>query len=103
MESCNFQSSPFSLEEQAVVGHFNSSHHRDKEGRFTVPLPIKEDAEALGESKLMAVRRFSSLERSLRLQGKSDSFTEVIEEYFELGHVEPVPLEDLDIQLDLEK
>ena len=65
LESCNIQSHPFSLEEQTVVDHFNSNHHRDDEGRFIVPLPMKEDTKDLGESKLMAVRRFRSLERSL--------------------------------------
>ena len=69
VEGCNFQSPPFSLEEQAVVDHFNSNDHRDDEVGFIVPLPMKEDAKALGGSKLMAVRLFRSLERSLRLRG----------------------------------
>ena len=97
VESCNFLSLPVSLEEQAVVDHFNSNHRRDKEGRFIVPLPMKEDAEALGESKSMAVRRLHCSNGRCDYGGKLNSFVEVIDEYLELGHAEPVLPEYLDI------
>ena len=54
-----------SLEECAVVCHFEANHHCTKEGRFMVPLPKKLDAKPIGESRSQAVRRFLSLERSL--------------------------------------
>ena len=77
-----------------VVRHFKESHARDDTGTFIVPLPMKENAELLGETRSLAVGRFSSLERSLRSNGKFDAFAEVMNEYFEQTHVEPVPLRD---------
>ena len=41
------------------------------------------------------MRRFLSLERSLRLKGESKEFNAVMEEYFQLGHAEQVPIIDL--------
>ena len=48
------------------MDHFDANHRCDKEGRFIVPLPMKANVDALGETKTMVVRRFSSLEGSLR-------------------------------------
>ena len=96
VESCNVQSPPFSTEEKAVVDHFHATYRRDKDGRFTVPLPKKEAAEPLGESRSSAVRRFLSLERSLHRKGKFEQFAQVVDEYFTQEHAELVPLKDLD-------
>ncbi len=68
-------------EEQSVVSHFQAHHRRDDEGRFVVPLPLKSDAKPLGESRSLAVRRFLSLERSLRAKNQFSEFSEVIDEY----------------------
>lgn len=43
-----------------------------------------------------SVRRFLSLEHSLRHKGQFAEFSTVMEEYFELGHAEIVPLSALD-------
>ena len=43
------QPSFLSLEERAVVEHFQSSHTKDKTGRFIVPLLRKSGVVALGE------------------------------------------------------
>ena len=51
----------------------------------------------LGESRSLAVRRFLTLERSLRSKNCFEDFSAVIEEYFEMGHAEPVPLSDLEL------
>lgn len=75
--------------------HFANTHSRSPSGRFTVPLPRQTGAQPLGESRSQAVRRFLSLERSLRSKGKFAEFARVLEEYFELGHAEPVPYPDL--------
>ena len=96
VESCNVQSPPLSMEEKAVVDHFHATYSRDKDGRFTVPLPKKEAMEPLGESRSSAVRRFCSLERSLHKRGKFEQFAQVVEEYFTQEHAELVPLKDLD-------
>ena len=42
-----------------------------------------------------AVRRFVSLECSLHSKGHFQEFSAVMEEYFQLGHAEPVPPNDL--------
>ena len=61
-----------------------------------VPLPRKENAVPLGESRSLPVRRFLRLERSLQVGGKFDEFSGVIEEYFQEGHAEPVLSAELD-------
>ena len=93
IEDPTLQQPVLSAEEKMVVRHFKESHERDDTGRFIVPLPMKENADLLGETRSLAVRRFSSLERSLRSNGKFDAFAEVIDEYFEQNHAEPVPLQ----------
>ena len=64
-------------------------------GRFIVPLPRKENVDLLGEIRLLAVRRFRSLECSLRSRGRFDAFAEAIDEYFQQTHAEPVPPQDM--------
>ena len=95
VENCEFQAPPYSPEEQAVINHFFTTYRTDKEGRFIVHLPKKADTVPLGESRSQAVRRFLCLERSLRAKGKFQEFAAVLEEYFRLGHAEPVPPVDL--------
>ena len=41
------------------------------------------------------MRRFLTLERSLRLKGNFEEFDAVISEYFHMGHAEKVPVVDL--------
>ena len=84
-------------EENSVLQHFHDTHYRDEEGRFVVPLPRKVDVNPLGESRSLAVRRFLTLERSLRSKNCFEDFSAIIEEYFEMGHAEPVPLSDLEL------
>ena len=95
VENCDFRSPPLTLEEQTVVDHFEKNYRRDDVGRFIVPLPMKEKTDPLGESRTLAVRRFSSLERAMRSKGTLNTFNEAVREYFEQGHAEPVPLGDL--------
>ena len=85
-----------SPEERAVVKHFEQHHTRTSDGRFVVPLPKKPHSKPIGESRSQAVRRFKSLERSLRTRGLSDDFNVVIEEYFQKSHAELVPPADLE-------
>ena len=85
-----------SPEERSVVEHFEMSHRHSPDGRFIVPLPKKPHAPPLGESRSHAVRRFLSLERSLRASGDFEMFNSVMQEYFEMEHAEPVPTADLD-------
>ena len=85
-----------SPEEKFVVQHFEENHRRTAEGRFIVPLPKKHNHPPIGESRSQAVRRFLSLERSLRSKGEFDALDSVIQEYFNLKHAEPVPDADCD-------
>ena len=85
-----------SMEERAVVQHFNANHRRNSEGKFVVPLPKKPDAEAIGESRSQAVRRFNVLERSLSHKDRFSEFDAVMQEYLNLGHAEKVPIEDME-------
>ena len=65
------------------------------DGRFVVPLPMKKIVKLLGESRSQCVRRFLSLEYSLRCKGQFKELSKVMEEYLELGHSEIVPTDDL--------
>ena len=69
-----------SMEEHAVVQHFNANHRRNFEGRFVEPLPKKPDAGAIGESRSQAVRRFKALERLLSHKGRFSGFHTVMQE-----------------------
>ena len=82
-------------EESTVVDHFTKHHTRSPEGRFVVPLPKRLNVPDLGESRTLAVKRFLNLERSLLAKNQFDRFAEVMEEYFNLCHAEPVPVSDL--------
>ena len=84
----------FTPQEKLVVQQFISTH-KHSDGRFIVQLPWKPDAKPLGESRAQAVRCFLTLEQSLRSKGRFKVVDEVIQEYFELGHAELVPVADL--------
>ena len=83
-------------EESAVVDHFKNFHTRSADGRFMVPLPRKSESKPLGESRSQAVRRFLTFERSLHSKGLFPEIKAVMDEYFDMGHAEPVPVADLE-------
>ena len=85
-----------SMEEHAVVQHFNANHRCNFEGRFLVPLPQKPDAGAIGESRSQAVQRFKALERLLSHKGRFSEFHAIMQEHLHLGHAEKVPTEDME-------
>lgn len=94
-EDYGLQQPVLSLEERAVVEHFKEKHSRDESGRFIVPLPIRSNVTPLGESRSVAVKRFESLERSLRAKGRFEEFAVALNEYMNMDHAEPVPMEEL--------
>ena len=59
-------------------------------------IPKKSNAPSLGESRLQAVRRFQSLERSLHSKSQFDELSTVMDEYFQQNHAELVPASDLE-------
>ena len=84
-----------SMEERMVVRHFEANHSRSPKGRFVVPLSRDPSAKSIGESMSQAVRRFLSLERSLTGKGRFEELDDVMQEYFHLGHAEPIPTAEL--------
>ena len=95
IENPFFPEPMLSIDEKMVVEHFKATHYRDEKGRFVVPLPMKGDAVPLGESRTIPVQRFKSLERFLHAKAQFGEFAACIQEYFEMGHAEPVPAKDL--------
>lgn len=75
------------VEEQNCEDHFNETHTRDKDGRFVVHLPLKDNYKELGDSYDIAKRRLNAMERKLskhpELKRQYDAF---MQEYIELGH-----------------
>ena len=86
--------SKLSPEEQTALDHFNSTLTRHPNGRFEVYLP-KKDSCSLGCSREQAQRRYLCNERSLQRKGCWNQFSKEVQNYFDLGHAEPVPQEDL--------
>ena len=75
--------------------YFDANHSRRPNGKFVVPLPKREDGKPLGGSRSQVLRRFLSLEHSLHSKHQFEEFSEVIQEYLDLGHAELVPADDL--------
>ena len=80
----NLQQSPLSLDKRTVVEHFHSSHSRDPDGRYIVPLLMNTDVKPFGESRSLAVRRFKAIERSLRARSQFDQFIVAMRAYFDM-------------------
>ena len=83
-----------SSEEQAVLDHYKDNHLYTG-GKYQVALPKKSGHQALGESRQQAIRRYYTNERSLHKHGNWDKFQSVVQEYFDLGHAEQVPDQDM--------
>ena len=56
----------------------------------------KQASNPLGESRSQAVRRFISFEHSLHSKNQFSEVKAVMDEYFNFGHAEKVPLSDLE-------
>lgn len=81
----------FSNEEQYCENHFIENTIRLSNGRFCVKLPLREvPSETLGDSYVIAKRRFLNLERKLNKSKIKDDYTEFINEYKRLGHLTEV-------------
>jgi hypothetical protein len=89
LESC--QSRPnLTVEEKQVEDHFQTTHHRQPDGRFVVSLPVKSTVHQLGEMYQIARRRFEHLERKLsRNPDLKAEYGKFINEYQQLDHMEP--------------
>lgn len=70
---------------------YSSSTKRDKEGRYVVRIPFKDDPTTLGESKPRAAARFFQLERKLKNNTQlASDYKKFMQEYLELGHMKLV-------------
>ena len=56
---------------------------------------MKLECTLLGESRTLAIKWFLSLQCALRSKGKFENFIHIMQEYFTMGHAEPVVKEDL--------
>jgi len=75
-------------EEIQCEEYFVSTHSRNKDGRFVVQLPLKENIEKLGESFDIAEKRLKALERKLERQPElKEHYHEFIMKYLKLGHM----------------
>ena len=83
-------------EERAIVQHFESSHLRSSDNKYIVLLPTKTGVTRLGESRMKAIKRFINPERLLQSRGTFKEFVNVVQDYFELNHAEPVPTDELE-------
>ncbi|XP_045463814.1 uncharacterized protein LOC123673372 [Harmonia axyridis] len=71
--------------------HFVESYSRQRDGRFKVKIPFKENIKKLGKSKQMALKRFEGLEKRLKQnQHLREHYNKFMQEYLTLGHLKPV-------------
>ncbi|XP_028173753.1 uncharacterized protein LOC114362514 [Ostrinia furnacalis] len=79
-------------EEQACETHYQKTTKRDDSGRYVVELPFRTNiSQDYGDTRSVAVKRLASLEK--RLSKNPDSkkdYSEVLQEYKSLGHMEEV-------------
>ncbi|XP_063989926.1 uncharacterized protein LOC135169119 [Diachasmimorpha longicaudata] len=89
------QNSELSPDELQCETIFKSTHSRDKTGRYTVRLPLRTSAEALGNSKLKASRQLQSVARRLKADDNyAKLYRDFIDEYEALGHMRRAPIEE---------
>lgn len=81
----------FTADERKCEEIFVKTTSREKDGRFSVQIPLRESADALGDSYHTAKLRFLSLERKLnRLPEYKKLYCDFIREYRDLGHMTPI-------------
>lgn len=81
----------FTKEEQRCEDIFQETYSRDTTGRFTVSLPLIGDKCQLGDSKIMALKRFGLLENKLqRFPVLQQTYVTVMNEFLTLGHMTEV-------------
>ena len=85
----------FTPTENKVEEHYQQTHqYLPEQKRYLVRLPKTEEKAVLGESKTQAFNRAKANERSLLRKDAWPQFQEVIQEYLDLGHAQPVSASD---------
>lgn len=81
-----------SSEEKHIEAHFQSTHERLSDGRFVVRLPFSRSPELLGESRGIAAKRLSMINKKISQNPEyAKAYTEFINEYIDMGHCSEVP------------
>lgn len=84
-----------SEEENRCETHFLNTVSRDDFGRYTVRLPFRETNKRFGDSRTVALKRLSTLERKFNTnQILKNEYTRVINEYLKLNYMSVI--EDVD-------
>ncbi|XP_033239077.1 uncharacterized protein [Drosophila pseudoobscura] len=81
-------------EERWCEEHFKRTHIRQRNGKYLVRLPLKrlfDPSQVLGKSRQIAMNRFQMLQRRFQRQPELQAkYSEVMNEYFQLGQVTKV-------------
>lgn len=86
-----------SPDDQCCEDIFSSTTRRDPSGRYIVQLPFRPEAPPLGKSANIARQRFLNLERKLSRDPElKRMYSEFIDEYEKLGHLERVEVMNYD-------
>ncbi|XP_014204706.1 uncharacterized protein LOC106636723 [Copidosoma floridanum] len=92
-------SSQLTPEEQKCEVNFVRTHSRDSTGRCVVKLPLKQSPFLLGNSVNHARKCFDRTLARLKTDDKYDKlYTDFMNEYLSLGHMRPVPADELNIK-----
>lgn len=87
----NIPSSPRVIltdDERTCEELFNNTTKREKDGRFSVRIPLREDPGTLGDSYTLATKRFLTLERKFERSPEfKRMYTNFMREYNDLGHM----------------
>ena len=84
-----------SLNDLFCEEHFKRTHVRNDDGTYTVELSIRIDPSALDKSRDLALKRFLRLEERLRRNPDTKvEHVKAINEFLELGYMEPIPAEE---------
>ena len=85
------QELPLTPEEGQVQIHYDRTHlFLPHAGRYQVSLLKKADAPPLGESRSQAVQRYTANEKALLIKGTWKAFQDVVQEYLDLVHAQPI-------------
>lgn len=89
IENCTTRPA-YSKEQQECEVHFESTFHRNTDGRYVVKIPFRNnDLMHLGDSYNIALKRFLRLEEKLRKNPQvKQQYDQFMAEYLKLGHME---------------
>ncbi|XP_011701203.1 PREDICTED: uncharacterized protein LOC105457927 [Wasmannia auropunctata] len=77
-----------SEEEIECESYFTKTVSRNKDGRYIVRLPFRHTEKRLGDSRSIAFKRLTALERKFNANAiLKDEYTRIVKEYLELGHM----------------